>query len=266
MFRTASIALLALSLIQYSSAATLHLTVPRMTESPQTSAYYLELLQQAVAAQGHSISLEILDIPQQRAVHWLEHNKIDLIWLISSQQRNGKYASIPINLTNGLIGKRVFFIRPEDQHRFSTIKTLTDLRNSQLTAAMGRSWFDAEVWQLNKLRFREDSGEWRDIFRILPYANRSPYDYFPRGANEIITEAQQHPKLAIERNLLLVYDRDFRFYFSERGQPHIKLLAKALKHAQQSGLLDKLMRKHWHSQLEQLKLEQRTTIYLQTPQ
>jgi membrane-bound lytic murein transglycosylase MltF len=90
-------------------------------------------------------------------------------------------------------------------------------------------------------------------------------DYFPRGAIEISAEAQLHPELAIERNLLLVYQRDFVFYLSKGNASLKPVIESALKQAEKSGLQKKLMDEYFGSSLQQLNLDKRVRIRLTTP-
>ena len=96
------------------------------------------------------------------------------------------------------------------------------------------------------------------------------YNYFARGLNEIIVESQEYPDLEIEQRLVLIYDRDFQFYMSKRsgnaGESYRQLLETAIKRAKKSGLIEKLVRKYWGHDIDTLNYDQRTKIYLKTPQ
>jgi len=51
---------------------------------------------------------------------------------------------------------------------------------------MGSKWFDINIWKENNLKYKESSGNWKSIFRKIPYGR--DYNYISRGVNEIIAE------------------------------------------------------------------------------
>ena len=180
---------------------------------------------------------------------------------------NLKYIPIEVGLTNGLIGKRILFIKSGDQHLYDNVNTLDDFRQLNLVGGIGKNWFDVNVWKANNLQYKEQSGNWKSIFKMIPKGHS--YNYFSRGITEIIVESQQYPDLDIEQHLVLIYDRDYRFYLSKNGknsgEPYRALLSASIKKAKKSGLIDRLVSKYWGSDFETSSYDQRTKIYLKTP-
>lgn len=249
-----------------SDLITLH--VPIVEESTEQHLFYHELLETAIKEIGHTPKLVAAPLPQLRIKNYLDHGLISLYWMIESAQRNKKYIPIEVGLTNKLIGKRILFIKKSDQHFYQKVQNLQDFRNLKFVATIGKKWFDAEVWKANNLAYNETSGSWKQLFRMTAQGSRQ--HYFPRGVNEITVEAQQHPDLAIEKRLLLVYDRDFRFYLSKQGENaggrHKKVLEQALKNARESGLIERLIDKYWGNELIKLNYKKRIKILLKTPE
>ena len=68
----------------------------------------------------------------------------------------------------------------------------------------------------NNLGYQEQDGNWQAIFKKIPRDRE--FNYFSRGVIEIISESKQYPELAIEQNLALIYDRDFRFYLMKSSK------------------------------------------------
>jgi hypothetical protein len=246
-----------------SFADEIHLNVPIVAESPESALFYHEFLQKALSASGHEVRLNAREFPQARVNMSFLHSDIDIVWLLESEQRNKEFANIDIDLTNGLIGKRVLLIRKGEQAKFDDVTSLEEFRALRQVAGVGKDWFDAKVLQLNDLDYIEQSGNWRTIYRMLG-SNRY-YDYFPRGMNEIVDEAKRFPNLAIEQKLILQYKRDFHFYFSEHGEQYKDVIEAAIKLAQQSGLIDELVEKYWGDDFDELGMSERTVIKLQTP-
>ena len=65
--------------------------------------------------------------------------------------------------------------------------------------------------------------------------------------------------------MLLIYERDFWFYVTESYSEIQPVLEEALINAKETGLMDKLIRKHWAGDFEKLNYDQRIKIHLKTP-
>lgn len=104
------------------------------------------------------------------------------------------------------------------------------------------------------------------LYKMLAAKNRG-IDYFSRGIIEIGAESLKHPYLEIEKNLVLIYKKDFRIYLSHNHK-HLKApLEKALKAYKKSGKMDLLIRKHYPGVFDpnKLNLEGRKKIHLLVP-
>lgn len=194
----------------------IEIKVPVVEESPLTHQFYTDLLTQSFELIDEPLNITLVRAPQLRLMNYLNSGQIDLLWMVETETRNIKFDHVSIGLTNGLIGKRVFLIRADEQMLFDYVEDLESLRESGLVAAFGQGWYDSKVWQANDLKYKEQGGNWLSIYPKL--VNYRDYDYFPRGINEIVKEAHRNPRLQIESNLVLEYQRDFIFYFSESGK------------------------------------------------
>lgn len=239
------------------------LRVPVVEENPETHLFYVDLLEQSFQLIQEPLLIILVKAPQIRLGNNLRSDKIDLLWMIESEARNDQFARVQIGLTAGLIGKRVFLIREDDQSAFNKIQDLEDLRDSGLVAGFGQGWYDSKVWEANNLQYIEQLGNWQSIYPKL--ANRRDFDYFPRGVNEIVPEATVQDRLVIESNLVLEYQRDFIFYLSESGLQKQTLMSRALESAQSTGLIDRLVQKYWGEDLIKLNYNNRIVIKLNTP-
>ncbi|MDC5707345.1 hypothetical protein OPW41_21230 [Vibrio europaeus] len=227
--------------------------------------FYHELLFEALTRDGYDVKIMVPSehIPQKRVIRMVESGQLSLTWLLATPERDSKYLAIDVPLTNGLIGKRVMLIPPQLQTRLNHINTLQDLKDSNLVAGLGVNWFDVDVWKANELKVYEEDGEWRTLYNKL--TPDGDVNYFPRGMNEIGAEAAQNEHLAIEQRLLLVYDRDFKFYLSPSMVKYQPAIQHALDKAKASGLIDQLVRKHWGESFQQIKPDQRVVIKLELP-
>jgi len=228
--------------------------------------YFVDLLDQSLKAQGHEVTIKIIGkLPQKRMLYMLQNNQLSLTWLVQSQQRDDTMPSVKVGLTNGLIGHRILLIPEGSQPIYDSVNTLEDFRNLKLTGVFGKGWFDVAVWRQNKLNLIEQDGGWQTkVYRQISSKSRG-VDYFSRGFFEILDEAREHPFLDVEQRLMFVYNRDFRFYLSESGSQYSAIIEKSLKAAKASGLMDKLVQKHWSEAFTVLNPGKRIKIPLQSP-
>jgi len=255
---------LATTLAPFSShAETIILKAPSFIDG--THEYYHDLLRQSLEAAGQELILEPSPkhLPQKRAVSMLEDDMLSLLWLVQTRARDEKFTPVKVGITNNLIGHRILFIPKGGQENYDRINTLGDFRKTGLVGGFGKNWFDVKVWRENNLKYIEKDGEWRNLYRMVG-ANRG-IDYFSRGFNEIASEARLHPNLDIEKRLMLIYDRDFRFYLSPSAAKYKEILEDSLKKAKSSGLMDKLIRKHWADAFSELTFDGRVKIRLKAP-
>ncbi|OHD17830.1 MAG: hypothetical protein A2086_12525 [Spirochaetes bacterium GWD1_27_9] len=235
--------------------------------SDGTHNYYHELLTKALEAKGHKLTLNIeKSLPQPRIVNYFENEKLSIHWLIQTKERDTKYIPVEVDITNGLTGNRILFIGKNKQKDFDNVKTLEDFRNLNKIGGLGKNWFDVEVWKANNLKYFEKEGEWRDLYKMLKDGNMG-IDYFSRGVQEIVVESALHPYLDIEKNIVLIYNKDFRFYLSKSAKKYKKFLEESLVEAKKSGLIDKLIRKYFLDVFDKNKinLDGRIKIKLTTP-
>ena len=262
-----NIGLLTLTVFSPAYGSSITLYVPVLTDSPKLHLYFHELLKTSIDDIGHIAKLVTPKLPHLRIKSYLDNGRISIFWMVESSARNKQYTPIKIGLTNGLIGKRILLIRSENQYKFDNTKTLKDFRKLNLVGGIGHKWFDVDVWKMNNLDYTEQHGNWRAIFNQV--AAGRDYDYFSRGINEVINEAAQYPGLSIEQNLVLIYDRDFRFYLSKQGPyagtKYKDIIERALEQAKKSGLINKLVDKYWGGNFKKLNFENRTKLYLKTP-
>jgi hypothetical protein len=241
----------------------LKIVYPVISDSEAQSNYFLDILKEAAKNSDVDLEIDLVKYPHLRIKNYLKTGKVTLFQMQETDKRNGEYIPIKVGLTNKLIGKRVFFIRDNEQPTFDKIKNLSDLRESNLIGAFGLDWLDATVWKQNNLKHKEVDGIWSNIYRMLE-ANRN-IDYFPRSIIEIMRESEEYPFLSIEKNLLLEFDSDYIFYVSKKSgllDKDILLIEKMLLKAKRDGIIDWLIQKYWADDFNKLNLINRKVLKL----
>lgn len=198
--------------------------------------YYPSLLQLAIeksTTQYGPTQRQIVDIPmeEQRQFVSLKNNMLDVMWSMTSIEREQEALPIRIPLLKGLIGYRVLIIRKNQQEKFAAITQLEQLK--KLTAVQGFGWADVEILQQNG--FKVDVSSWRtSIFKSL---DAGYYDYFPRSILEAWSELadNQFDELMVDEHHLIVYPTAIYFFVKKNNSQLAERLEFGLKQAIADG-------------------------------
>ncbi|AFU97594.1 substrate-binding periplasmic protein [Simiduia agarivorans] len=249
---------------------TLEVNIPRgeISNSGHLS-YVIALLQLALekSKQPHE-RIELVpieeDLTQARLIAELIRSPdLDVIWTMTSREREALIRPIRIPILKGLLGQRVFLIRADRQAEFSRIKTIAQL--AQLRAGQGSHWPDTEILRANGLNVHT-SPHYELLFTMLKGGR---FDYFPRGINEAWPELAAHPDegLAIESELLLQYPAPMYFFVKHEDSALAQRIEKGLNMIIDSGEMDTLFLNHPSIKpvLESAALTNRRVFMLNNP-
>lgn len=233
------------------------------------NAYYIDMLKLALFKTEKSygsFDLKQIDFEmnQLRALINLESNKgLDVVWTMTSAEREERLLPVRIPLLKGLLGYRIFIIRKGTQDIFSNVKSLNDLK--ELEAGQGLSWPDTTILKANKLRVVEASG-YSILFSMLE-AGR--FDYFPRGVNEPWSEVRAHKdkNLEVEKTLIIQYPAPIYFFVNKDNHGLAHRLEDGLRMAIEDGSFEKLFRNHPANKeiFEFANIEERLIFRLDNP-
>ncbi len=170
---------------------------------------------------------------------------------------------IRIPIDKGLLGYRLFLINKTKQHLFSNISSIESLKKFRL--GTGRQWSITPIFEHNG--FNVKKGESYDsLFTML---EKSRFDYFPRGLNEIFTEYENrrsaHPKLHIENTLLLYVPLPHYFFVSPTKPGLADRILTGLNLMIHDKSFDKLFFKYYADDIEKGNLKGRKKFYLDNP-
>lgn len=221
-----------------------------------TNPYTIELLQLVLEHSGEDYFLEETKIKmlQGRALSSLKHGKnIDILWTMTSKEREKDLRAVRVPLYKGLIGYRLLLINKKDIKTFKKIDKIDEL--SKFRAGQGHDWPDTKILLQNGFNTVKGSN-YEGLFKMLQ-ANR--FDYFPRSIIEIWDEYETYKKenIVIEDSLLIQYPTASYFFVNKKN---IKLaidLENGLKKIQENGLYDKLFFKYYNKFIEKSNLKNR---------
>ncbi len=203
-------------------------------------------------------------LTRMRSAVLVDRNQgVDLFWGATTVERETLLQPIPVPLLKGLMGYRVLLIRPEDQARFSAVKTLEDLQ--KLRAGQGTDWPDTTIFMTNGIEVIT-STNYEALYKMLA-AGR--FDFLPRGANQILSELRHNAgiDIAVERELVLVYPAPLYFFVDRENTRLAERISKGLQAMIDDGSFDQYFYAHplIREALAELRLHERRPIYLHNP-
>lgn len=199
---------------------------------------------------------------QARALTELENKReIDVVWSMTSIEREDKLLPIRIPIYKGLIGWRLLLIQETNRERFKQIHNLQQLES--LTAGQGHDWPDTTILRKNRLKVYGASS-YEGLFKMLAIGR---IDYFPRSLIEIWNEYQTHKDegISICTGIILQYPTAFYYFVNKDNQKLAEDIKKGLEEALMDGSFDALFHKEFDHFLIKSKLSQQSIFVLKNP-
>jgi hypothetical protein len=222
--RAATTLLLAAPAVLRARDAPLRLRYPQpMRRDIPVRSLPLELLRRAVERAGRVVELEPSQhvMVQARSARELaaDSGLIDLLWTVTSREREQALRPVRIPIFRGLYGWRLLLVRRGDSARFAALRSLADLQPLRLL--QGADWPDTRVLRDNGLRV-ETAQSFESLFKMLQAARG---DAFPRGVTEIGWEqSQRSDRFEVEPSLALHYPSAEYYFVSQRNLALAELL------------------------------------------
>lgn len=228
------------------------------------SAYPLALLEQALAYSGESYQLQSSAeaMSRSRAMVFLrEGQEIDVLWTMTSIERELELLPIRIPIFKGLSGYRVALIHQDNRDAFAARHAPVTIR--RLIYAQGHDWVDTKILRLNGLNVIE-AARYENLFSML---QRRRVDAVPRNVLEITDEASvlAAQQLVIDKHWLIHYPAASYFFVSPDNPQLAKHIQQGLEKMLDDGSFEQLFMQFFSSQLAELKLDQRQIIKLENP-
>ena len=205
------------------------------------------------------------EMSDARVSSQLTRGSFDVAWLGSSPKLEEKHTYVPIPITRGLLGKRVFVINGKNQSNFTAIKTLADLK--KMKAGLGIGWPITTILESNSVPVNTVS-KFKSLFKMVTIGR---VDYLPFGANESQLFVDQFkgelPELKVENNVILnVKYYDFFFFLNKKNQRVRDLITKGFETAYQDGSYMKLFKSHpEHRSIGSLNIKKRVSLDIDNP-
>lgn len=227
--------------------------------------YIVEILGLAIKKSGEAYVLEKLSgapVPQARQILDISQNRgnFDVIWSMTSDERETQMLPIRIPIDKGLFGWRIAFINPEQAKVYASIKSVKDL--AKLNAGQGYLWPDTEILRSNGLPVVTGSDE-----TLLHMLKAKRFDYFPRSTIAIWDEQKKYSELNLEidSNFVLHYQTAFYFFVAPSRKKLAEDLNRGLERAIADGSFEIIFNRYFQSFIRQADLKNRQILELKNP-
>jgi hypothetical protein len=239
-------------------------TVIRYPQQESANGYPLQVLRLALDQTNFPYELQPskTPMPQGRALEQLASGvNVDIVWSMTSKQREETLHAIRIPIDKGLLGWRLFLINKNRATEFSKVRTLDDLK--QFQAGQGHDWPDTEILRYSDLGV-QTSATYKSLFRMM-LAGR--FDYFPRSIIEIWDEAQtlSGTSFGVEKTVLLHYPTAFYFFVNKDNQRLGRAIEAGLNIAIANGRFERLFQSTYGNILLRANVKSRTILRIPNP-
>ncbi|MFZ6655345.1 substrate-binding periplasmic protein [Undibacterium sp. TJN19] len=227
--------------------------------------YIMEILKQAVKSSGQPYQLQASDAPMQqaRAIYELTSGMggIDLLWTMTTDERENQLIPIRIPIDKGLIGWRLPLVTTANSNLLKDVKSVKDL--AAFSAGQELDWPDVSILKSNGLPVRT-STSYEPLFNMLKGGR---FDYFPRSVFEAQNEFDAHPNhdLHIDKNIILHYPSALYFFVSPREPKMAEDLQAGLEEMIRNGSFERTFQKYLQNPIRNANIRQRNIIVLRNP-
>ena len=226
--------------------------------------YAVKLLQLALNEAGSTKELKPAStrMMQDRTFAELKRGgQIDVMWTMTTPQREADALPIRIPIYKGLIGWRVPLVHVEHSDMLAQVTNLTQLSN--LTAGQASDWPDADILRANGLPV-STTALYSNLFQML---GKQRFDYMPRSVVEVWQEAENHRSdgLIVDQHIVLHYPAAVYFFVNKNNKGLADTISTGLEKAIANGKFNRLFYSYHARFIEQARLSQRVVIELHNP-
>lgn len=227
--------------------------------------YMLDALRLALSKSGKAYELRQSTsvMVQSRAIAELATNSgaVDVIWVMTTPEREAQLIPIRFPIDRGLIGWRLALVHAQRPGVLSEVKDPAAL--ARFSSGQMHDWPDTDILRANGLTVLV-SPTYEGLFKQL--ASRR-IDYFPRSVMEIRNELKAHDSMPVvmDESVMIRYPAAFYFFVSKKRPDLGADINKGLEAALADGSFSRLFKRHIVPLLDGLKLQGRTVIALKNP-
>ncbi|MBR7801542.1 transporter substrate-binding domain-containing protein [Undibacterium fentianense] len=234
------------------------------TNDPIAS-YIVEILNLAIKKSGRPylvVKSKESPIPQARQIYEMSLNqgKLDVIWTMTSDEREQQIRAIKVPIDKGFFGWRIPFVHQDNPNLLEKVRTKEDL--AKFRAGQGNLWPDTDILRSNGLPVITGSDE--SLGNML---RAKRFDYFPRPVIAIWNEKKNadYRQLAIDTNVILHYPTAFYFFVAPEKTQLAEDLTRGLKRAVDDGSFEKVFNRYFAQFIRDANIKNRIIFELKNP-
>ncbi|WP_269531643.1 ABC transporter substrate-binding protein [Chitinimonas sp. BJYL2] len=226
--------------------------------------YHLRLLTLALqkAGAGDTLQAASLWMPQARLLAQLQAGRdIDVVWTVTSREREKQLLPIRIPITKGLNGWRFALVSEQKPDLLRDVRRAADL--AALRAGQGHDWPDTAILRANRLEV-EAVSHYPGLFKMLKLGR---IDYFPRAASEVFWEIKDHGHegIMLDPHIAIYYPGAMYFFVHRDNVALAQRIEKGLNLAIADGSFERLFQQQYGETLKRLEIPKRRIIELENP-
>jgi hypothetical protein len=211
-------------------------------ERGQQTSYPVVLLQLAIEKSAPKFGPASLQsfgthMVYQRKLLSVNKGELDVIWAMTSEQKEQDMLPIMIPIFKGLIGYRIMVIQAIKQQQLTHILSTQQIKN--MVAIQGIDWTDTDILRANG--FKVETSDWDSS--LYKGVSKGYYDYFPRSMLEAWAEMRRYrfKNLVVENRHLLYYPTAMYFFVQKDNKSLAQRLEFGLNQAIDDGSFDQLL-------------------------
>lgn len=247
----------------YSEASNLVRLPATRYSSAQKDIYYADLIELALSKSTFDDFKIVFDHESRYQAYnlkQLEKKRIDIVWTMTSLERENKFLPIRIPLLKGALGYRICMIHRSEAETFEKLQSLNQFKESKIMVGQGHDWPDIKILQQNEIR-TTSFHSYEGLFRAL---RAKRFDCFARGIHEIWDELSQYgdEDLVADKNIVFQYYSPSFFFVHNSQEKLAQALRTGLSKALEDGSFDLLFERHWGAEILKADLKNRLVIRL----
>lgn len=242
---TIKVLLLILTLVSVSTTPTFAVEKIRYVDDTNSvdehGKYFISLLKLSLEKTkplfgDYELLPESVSMRQDRQFKGVMDGKLDLIWTVTSQQRENDARPIRIPLLKGLIGYRVLVVKQGQSETYQQITSIPQL--AKYTAVQGHDWPDTVILQHAGLKVEKIVWH-KSMYKLV---SSGIADYFPRSLLEVFEELEKSHVKGVEINPhhIIVYPSAMYFFVSKANEGLANRVRLGLNMAIEDGSFDAL--------------------------
>ncbi len=193
----------------------------------------------------------------------MSHNRgpLDVIWTMTSDEREKQVLPIRIPIDKGFFGWRIAFVNGDNPSLLHGVKTIEDL--AKFKAGQGYLWPDTPILRSNGLPVVTGSDE-----TLANMLSAKRFDYFPRPIIAIWNEQKNQKEFssfAIDTTFVLHYPTAFYFFVAPDRTKLAQDLSTGLERAIADGSFDTVFNKYFQGFIRQADIKNRHIFELENP-